>query len=120
LRFLDIAVAALVGTSAISGILLWSPRQGDTVSAEFAVRTQLREELLGVLQSRGFAWLIQSPPGDVCAVLESMSNSSVSFSATLGASSCPLSPPTDSVSVSISLRLLPMAVTLEAWSRAQG
>ena len=113
-------MAILIGASAIAGFLAWSPQQGDATAAEFATRTQLRNELLDILQSRGFAWLIQSPPASVCAILAGMSNSSVSFSAVLGAYSCERSPPADSVSVTISLRLLPMMVTLEAWSGTQG
>jgi len=119
LKFLDIAVAVLIGASAITGILVWSPLQGDAASAEFAARTRLRDSLLEIVQGRGIPWLIQTPTAEVCAALADMSNSSVSYSAILGSYSCPASPPADSVSETIILRLLPMAVTLEAWSDVQ-
>jgi hypothetical protein len=119
LRFLDISVAALIGAAAVAGIVAWSPQAGDDAARRFALRQQLRDELLGVLQSRGTVWLLQSPKATICATLQGMSNASVSLSAELGSYSCgPLAP--DSVSANLTLALLPMEVILEAWSGARG
>jgi hypothetical protein len=118
LRFVDIAVAALIGTSAFTGMVVWSPQQGDNASNQSLLQAQLRDALLKLIQDRGFAWLIQTPPQEICAALAGMSNSSVGFDAVLGQYSC-FAPPR-SPSASLAFRLLPMEVTLEVWSTAGG
>ena len=113
-------MAALIGVSAITGILVLSPRQGDSLADQSAVRISLRDDLLQVLQARGFGWLIQSPPQTICKVLAGVSNSSVIISATFGSYSCSPMPQSGVVSAIISFRLVNAEVSLEAWSTVPG
>ncbi len=116
MRYVDLAVAALIGTSAITGIVAWDPRSGDTGSDRIAAQTQLRDGLLALLQQRGIAWFLVSPSWAVCSYLSSISNSSFGVSATLGSVSCGSPPRRGSVVASLSMRLVPFEVTLVAWS----
>jgi len=43
MRYLDLAVAALIGTSAIAGVAAFSPRQADVASSSLAIESHLRD-----------------------------------------------------------------------------
>jgi hypothetical protein len=115
LRFIDLAVAALVGSSAITGMAAWTPRAGDAGAQQVALQTRLRDSLLGFLQRNGVARLVQSPAATCLRVLEA-SNSTVEFYMTMGHTSCGAPPGSRSQSATISLRLVPFEVVLVAWS----
>lgn len=118
MRYVDIAIAVLIGTSAITGIVAWTPRSGDIASQHTLMRTLLRDSLLAYLQHRGVVWLMRSSPQELCADLSGISNSSVTFSATSGSFSCG-SPPLGVAALStLTLQLTSYQVTLEAWSNA--
>lgn len=118
MRYLDLAVAALIGTSAIAGIAAFSPRQGDVASGGLAMKSELRDGLLTILQREGVTWLIQSSPNAACAYLESLSNSSVTFSGMIGPHRCGPSPPGGSPVATLGFYLTPNQVVLEAWPNA--
>ena len=120
MRYLDLAVAALIGTSAIAGIATFSPAQSDNTSSRLAMESQLRDELLTILQREGFAWLVQSTPRAVCDYLQDISNSSVTFSGVIGPYRCGPSPPTSSPVATLAFFLTPYQIVLEAWSNAPG
>ncbi|HYA55554.1 MAG TPA: hypothetical protein VED22_02030 [Nitrososphaerales archaeon] len=115
MRYLDLAVAALIGTSAIAGLAAFSPRQADVASGGLAMESQLRDELLAILQRDGVAWLIRSSPQVVCVMLRGQSNSSVTFSGVIGPYRCGPSPPSSSSAASLAFYLMPYQVVLEAW-----
>jgi len=118
LRYVDLAVAAIIGTSAIAGIAAWDPRSGDAGSRQERVQMQLRSSLLDVLQEQGILWLIHSPPGAVCSYLADKSNSTFGMAATLGSVSCGVPPRSGSVVASLEMRLVGSEVSLVAWSLA--
>ena len=118
MRYVDLAVAALIGTSAITGIIAWNPRAGDQASRQLETQTRLRDLLLGILQQRGTTWFLRSPADVVCSYLARRSNSSFGLEATLGSLTCGPPPMEGSVAASLSLRLVPFEVTLVAWSLA--
>lgn len=119
MRFVDLAVAALIGTSALTGFIAWSPGQGDAAAREAALRSQLRDSLLGMLQQKGIPWILQSPPTTVCSYFAGRSNSSFGVDVTLGSTTCGTKPAPGAVTATISMKLLPFEVTLEAWSVAK-
>jgi len=115
LRYLDIAIAALVGMSAISGAAVWTPRSGDSASKQLMLQEELRDYVLAYLQQKGVFWMLQSPPESICSELSRASNASVTLSATIGPRSCG-SPPSGTVYVAVNLGMIPEEVTVEAWS----
>jgi len=115
LRYLDIAIAALVAMSAISGTAVWTPRSGDGASRQLMLQEELRDYVLAYLQQRGVFWLLQSPPESICSELSRASNVSVTLSATIGPRSCG-SPPSGAVYAAVNLDMIPEEVTVEAWS----
>jgi hypothetical protein len=115
-RFLDIAVAVLIGTSALSGLVVWNPRPGDSASNTLAVQSELRGYLLAFLRQHGMTWFLRSPPQEVCSALSADSNATVTMSATLGPFSCSGAPPPGAVAAVLSFSLEGSGVTLTAWS----
>ena len=119
MRFLDLAMAGLIGTSALLGMSAFAPRHADMASSSLAKEAQLRDGLLALLEHRGASWLIQSSPETVCAFLLGISNSSVTFSGGIGSLRCG-APPGPGIPVAvISIQLLGRQVVLEAWADGQ-
>jgi hypothetical protein len=120
MRYLDLAVAALIGMSAIAGIVTWTPGPGDLTSSNMMLESALRDGLLALLQQRGTFWLIASSPYQICSYLQGLSNSSVTYSASLGPYQCNPPPPVASTEASLILGLAPYRVVLEAWANTPG
>jgi hypothetical protein len=112
-------MAALIGSSAIAGIFAWSPHSGDEAAKNLNQEYLLRDQLLSILQRKGTVWLISSGPDAVCAYLSGVSNSTATFTASLGSRSCGPSAPAGSFVANLTLRLIPFRVILEAWPNAQ-
>jgi len=119
MRYVDLAVAALIGASSVTGIIAWTPRVGDGASDSARVTSQLRDELLARLEQKGTVWLISSSPDEICAYLNGISNSSVTFSASIGSHLCGPIPSEGVALASLTLVLIPYRVVLEAWPDAQ-
>ena len=115
MMFVDLAVAVLIGVSAITGILLLSPAPGDGAALRSRERSELRDGLVSFVEARGIDWFLKTSPGEVCSEMASASNSSFAFSATLGSVSCG-GPPPGSTYVTLTLDLIPLQVTLVSWS----
>ena len=118
MRYIDIAVAALVGTSAISGLLAWTPRTGDADSNRLALQSHMRDGLLAFVRQRGIPWILGSSPEEVCAVVSKASNSSVFVFGSDGGTSCGTPPPTGAVVSTLTFHLLNLEVVLGEWSNA--
>jgi hypothetical protein len=104
----------MIGASAISGLVAWSPRSGDSISQTMMLRLELRDRLLGYLQQRGIMWFLHSPQEEICSALAKSSNSSIIVSGVIGGEPCsphPLGEPM----ATLMLRFLTREVTLEAW-----
>ena len=120
MRYMDLVIAGLIASSALTGMLVFAPHQGDLGSSSLASETRLRDELLALLQQKGTAWLIQSSPETVCAYLREKSNSSVTFSGEIGGVTCESSPISGLPSAIIAMRLIGRQVVLEAWTDERG
>ena len=115
MKFIDLAVAALIGISAITGIVSWSPKMNDADAQQLGEQVQLRDRLVGFLQRDGVMSVLESP-SVACRVFSDASNSTFRLYATMGSSSCGTPPATGSPSTSLSFRLVPFEVVLVAWS----
>ena len=118
MRYIDIAVATLVGVSAITGVLLWTPRGGDTQASALAAETELRDRVAGLIEAKGMVWFIGTPPSSVCSYIAGLSNSTIHLLATVGGATCGSRPAEGAVRASLSFRLVHLQVTVEAWSNA--
>ena len=118
MRYLDLAVAVMIGTSAISGVVALTPGPDDAASTALALQAHIRDELLGYLQSRGTSWLLAASPSVFCADLGKLSDSTVTFGGSIGGVPCGPSPPTGAVAANLTLDLIPRRVILEGWSAA--
>lgn len=114
MRFIDLAVAALIGSSAITGMVAWSPRAGDAGAQRLGAQVQLRDRLLELFRRNGMSWL--ESPVAACRLISDASNSTFRLFATIGSSTCGTPPRGGSPSVTLSLRLVPYEVVLVAWS----
>jgi hypothetical protein len=115
LRFIDLGLAALIGSSAITGIVAWNPRAGDIGAQKLGVQIQLRDRLVEFLQQNGMIRFLESPAA-ACQSLSGASNSTFRLYADLGSSSCGTPPGSGAPSVTLSFRLIPYEVVLVAWS----
>ena len=118
MRYLDIAVALLVGTSAIAGVSAWSPGPGDAASARLLTAMTLRDGIAGFIQSKGMAWFVSTPPGEICSAALHALGPTETMSAVIGALACPGDPPALAASASLTFRVASRQVTLTAWSDA--
>jgi hypothetical protein len=120
MRYVDIAVAALVGATAITGILAWSPTAGDTAASQFQEESDLRDWMLGFVQMKGMVWFMQTTADGICAATDSASNSTFHLSAQIGPVQCPSHPLDDATAAELSFELDSLKVTLISWSSAGG
>lgn len=120
MRYFDLVVAGLIGTSALAGMVTLAPRHGDLASSSLATESQLRDELLALLQQKGTTWILQSSPRTVCSYLRGLSNSSVTFSADIGAAKCGASPPPGLPAATLAIPLIGRQVVFEAWTDEEG
>lgn len=114
------AIAALIGLSSIAGMVAFTPRQGDAESETLALQAQIRDELVSILQEKGVMWLLLTPPAEICGFLRGLSNSSVSFSGTIGSYSCGPPLPNGVPFAELGLNLVPYEVSIEGWANGTG
>ncbi len=118
MRFLDIAVAVMVGVSAIAGLVVWTPRFGDSVSNRMALQAHLRDVLVSFLESKGVPWILQASAAEVCTGLDSNLNGTVHVFVSLGTQTCGSPSTKGAVASNLTLALLPFEVNMAAWSGA--
>jgi hypothetical protein len=118
MRYIDIAVAVLVGTSAISGILAWSPRTGDADARRMSVQRQMLDDLLAYVGRHGMQWFLHASPEDLCASIADSSQPQFVMFASVGEKSCGLSPPAGALVSTLAFRLMPFEVSLVEWTGA--
>jgi len=117
LRFLDIGIAVLVGASSITGLMTWSPRNGDAISSQQALQAQLRDGLVSFLDSKGLPWVMNAPTPEVCAGLLAAAPGTRGVFVEVGSRSCGNAPPAGAVVANLTLGIIP-PVRLEAWGVA--
>lgn len=118
MRFLDLAVAALIGTAALTGMVAWDPAPADAYSRRLHLQSALRDDLAAFVQGKGAVWLLRSPRGTVCSAVDGMSNSTVGISVTLGELTCGRPPPPGAVAAELDERLGSEKAAMVEWSLA--
>lgn len=119
MRFLDIAVAILIGTAGVGGLIAWSPAPGDAAASSLQARSAAREFALRFIESKGVAWFVDTPPPGVCAAIGSASDSTYGLSASAGDFEC-APPPAHAEPARLTFQAMGVAVTVIAWSTGQG
>ena len=117
MRFIDIAVAGLIGMSAIAGLAAMSPATEDSRSRTLALRIQLKDALLLFLNGKGIAWFLQSDAMVICDGAAAASSRTLTISADVGGLNCG-TPPSEYLVENLTLPLLHDEVVLIAWTPA--
>ncbi len=119
MKFLDVAVAVIIGLSAFVSLDAFSPTAN--VAASYALERQAsaRDSLSALIASPGVAWLQSASMAQTCALLASLSNNSVVFSATQGAVACRGAPAGAVASANLTLSFPSRTLVLEAWAIAK-
>lgn len=115
MRYLDVAVAALIGASAITGIVAWGPGVPDSAASHAAARSALWVDLEEFVQAQGTVWMMRSTPGQFCAALAAASPPNATLTGSVGGHNCG-DPPDGADAVSVSFMLGGRETVLEAWS----
>lgn len=118
MRYLDIAVAAMVALTAIAAMVVWSPGAADLAADRLRTKSALRDALVAFVDREGVPWLFSAPLPDVCAAAYAASSPAADISAIEGPQSCGLPPPAGATSVELTLSVASKQVTLVAWSGA--
>jgi hypothetical protein len=115
MRYIDLALAALVGTSAVAGIASWNPSPGDSAAHQMGVQIVLRDQIIDILQQRGLTQVLQDP-ASFCSYVNGLSNSTFGVYAQTLSMSCGSPPERGAVSSTLAMDLLPSEATFVAWS----
>lgn len=118
MRVLDVAVAAIIGVSAIAFMLYWNPAGFTSATNQHLEEASLRGVLLTAVSSKGIPWLGIASPEQVCVGLSAFSNSSVTVSAVIDGIPCGPGPASGSVCANLTVPLESRVVVLRAWADA--
>lgn len=119
MRFIDLAVAAMIGASSIAGILFLNPSPAEVSTSRYVQDSQTRSDLLAMVESVGLNQIFSEPTQGLCALLQSRSNATVQFSAVTSGGGCNSDPPPGTDVISLPISFNGARVTLEAWSVAR-
>jgi hypothetical protein len=120
MRYLDVAVALMVGTAALAGIAAWGPGPGDALSAHYRAESAVRAQLLRFVDGKGVAWFAYAPAADICAAVLGGSNSTFGLDADVGSAGCGAPPPPGSATARLSFSVGGKEVNLSGWTVAGG
>ena len=118
MRYVDLAIAALVGTSAITGVLAWSPQGSDRDASVQILEAAIRDELLANVQARGTVWILSASTASLCSEVSSLSNSTFTFGAMVDGEPCAPSAQ-GVVRANVTLAFFARQIVLQGWSDAQ-
>ena len=115
MRYLDLAIAAIIGVSALAALATWSPSSTNTAADSQMSELHLRDALLAYVQRQGAAWLLSTKTSGVCDSITSLSNSTFTFSAIINSVPCSPSPHEGAVA-NLTLPFDGRTMVFEAWS----
>jgi hypothetical protein len=115
LRFLDIAVAAVIGLVSTTAIVAWSPTPYASTSHSYQVEIGLRDLLVKIVEDEGVVGIQRSSFSEICSIAARYTNSSVTVSAEMGGNDCVAGPPSGSIGSTLEIPLYTGQVILEAW-----
>jgi len=116
MRFLDLAVAAVIGLGTVALLSAWGPSYSDHAALQLRQATLDRDRLLGVANRLGVVWMQDASLRDLCSSLAALSNSSLTISAAVNGVRCRASPGVSSISANLTFVFTSRVVVLQAWS----
>ena len=105
----------MIGISSIATLLVWTPLTDDLAAERAADRVRLRDGLMTVLDNYGLYWLQESTSHGICTGLSTMSNSFVTFSATVDGVPCAVVRGHLEVVANLTVTIGSRVVDLESW-----
>jgi hypothetical protein len=120
MRFVDLAVAGIIGAATVGALIYWSPGPFLDSSHRSRAEGAMLDRLAGLVDSRGLAWFLDSDLSSICGFFASVSNSTILYSADVGGEQCPGTPSSGSASVTLVLPLPSKEVILEGWLAGTG
>ena len=118
MRFVDIGVAGAIGLSSIVMLLAFSPEPSALVLRQSEEQIAVRETLFTFASDHGLPWFQSASVATICASVMALSNSTVSYSASVDSASCAATP--GSGATSFVIQAGSRTVVLEGWYDAQG
>ncbi len=118
MRFVDIGVAGAIGLSSMVILLAVSPEPGTLVMRQSQEQIAMREALFTFASDKGLSWFQSSSGAIICSSVSALSNSTVSYSASIDSRSCAAIPSSGVTSMLIQSGT--MTVVLEGWYDAKG
>jgi hypothetical protein len=118
LRFLDLAVAALIGAASIASFWVWNPGGYGLQSWRAQEETNLDVFLTNHVNTFGLLLLQDANFHDLCMQIVSLSNSTLAVSAILNSTPCAPQPTPHAVTANLTLGFPSRVVVIEAWYTA--
>ena len=115
MRFLDLAVAVLIGVSSLGILGVCTPQHAERTSAVADVRMRIDYGILGAVRRVGIVTLASSGVQYACARISSESNGTMSFSAVVDGHQCQPVPPAGAIVDSLNLTLPGRHLVIEGW-----
>ncbi|HMD79356.1 MAG TPA: hypothetical protein VKF39_05160 [Nitrososphaerales archaeon] len=117
MRFFDLAVAGVISITAVALLIAWNPQAPDVAARRNLDEAHLRDFVTGAVETIGLVRIAEDSPGDLCTLLGSFSNSTVTFSANVEGFNCG-APPAGAAVAEIEFAFGPKVVVLESWFAA--
>lgn len=115
MRFLDLAVAGIIGLVVIGAGGALAPGLADAAAASTSEVIFLRDALLAAVEEEGLVRLQLYTFEQVCSWLSSISNSTITFSGAVGGVECSGGPPSGTPFAVLSLDVGSDRLVLRAW-----
>jgi hypothetical protein len=115
LKFLDLAVAALIGFGSVAAMGVWNPEQLSAQGTLYSKQASMQEYLETIPSRLGLPWLQQASPDAICSALLPFSNLTIQVSASGRDFVCTVGPPANVPSASIVLMFPRGNLSLSAW-----
>jgi hypothetical protein len=115
LRFIDLAIGGLIAVSSLAVLIAWNPQAPDAAARQNIDDAHLRDYIATVVNRVGIVTLIRDSASDLCSLVRSASNSTLTLSAEEGGVSCGGPPPVGVASAELNISVGSRVVNLESW-----
>jgi hypothetical protein len=120
LKAIDLAISGLIAVSSLTVLLAWNPQAPDIAARQSIDDAHLRDLITAFVRKVGVIQLIRDSPADLCSLLRSMSNATVTFSAEEGGVTCGGPTPAGAASAKLTIEVGTKVVNIEGWYDAGG
>jgi hypothetical protein len=114
MRFFDLAVAGVISITAVALLIAWNPQASDVAAKRNLDEAHLRDFVTAAVERIGLVRIAEDSSGELCTLLGSFSNSTVTFSANVDGLNCEAPPAGAAVAV-MKIAVGPKMVVLESW-----